>query len=95
MSPIRFVVIAFLLYLGYRLLISDWRGKKDKTADDSANEIKNDESVEDVLVEDPVCHKLVPKKQAIRLKSADTSEIAYFCSEECCNIYVNQEGENE
>jgi YHS domain-containing protein len=94
-SPIKLVVIAFLLYLGYRLLISDWRRKKDKSADDSANEIKDGGSVEDVLVEDPVCHKLVPKKQAIRLKPVDTSEIVYFCSEECCNIYVNQEGEKE
>ena len=95
MSPIKLVVIASLLYLGYRLLISDWRKKKDKRADDSASEIKDDGAVEDVLVEDPVCHKLVPKKQAIRLKSVDANEIIYFCSEECCNIYVNQEGEKE
>lgn len=93
MSPIKLVVIAILLYLGYRLFISDWRGKKDEGADDSATEIKDDGGVEDVLVEDPVCHKLVPKKQAIRLKLVETSEIVYFCSEECCNIFVNQEGE--
>jgi YHS domain-containing protein len=92
-SPIKLVVIAILLYFGYRLLVSDWRKKKDKSTDDPINEIKDDGSVEDVLVEDPVCHTLVPKKQAIHLRLADTREIIYFCSEECCNIYVNKEGE--
>lgn len=95
MSPIKLVVIAILLYLGYRLLISDWRKKKDKNAEGSAQDIKDDGPVEDVLVEDPICHKLVPKKQAIRLKSKNTNAIVYFCSEECCNLFVSQEGEKE
>ena len=95
MSPIKLVVIAILLYLGYRLLIGDWRKKKDKRAEESSDTIKDDGSVEDVLVEDPICHKLVPKKQAIRLKSNSSNEIIYFCSEQCCNIFANQEGEKE
>lgn len=95
MSPIKLVVIALLLYLGYRLLISDWRKKKDKNSESSAQDRQNDGTVVDVLVEDPICHKLVPKKQAIRLKSKDKEEIVYFCSEECCNLFVSQEGEKE
>jgi YHS domain-containing protein len=51
--------------------------------------------VADVLVEDPVCHKLVPKQQAIRLKSKKRNEIIYFCSEECCELFVRQEGEKK
>ena len=92
MSPIKIVVIAILLYIGYRLLISDWRKKKGKgsSAQDSP-----DGPVADVLVEDPVCHKLVPKKQAVRLKQKNQKEIIYFCSEECCNRFVSQEGEKE
>ena len=93
MSPIKLIVIAILLYLGYRLLKSDWSKKRDKKEDDSARNIKSDGTVEDVLVEDPVCHKLVPKQQAIRLKSKDTDSVVYFCSEECCNLFASKEGE--
>jgi YHS domain-containing protein len=91
-SPIKILVIAILLYIGYRLLISDWRKKKGK--DGSAQE-SPDRPVTDVLVEDPICHKLVPKQQAIRLKQKNQEEIIYFCSEECCNRFVSQEGEKE
>jgi YHS domain-containing protein len=40
---------------------------------------------QDVLVEDPVCHTLVPKSQAIRLRR-DTITY-YFCSEACCDTF--------
>lgn len=49
--------------------------------------------VADVLVEDPVCRKLVPKKQAVRLQHKD--KMIYFCSEDCCNRFVSNEGEKE
>ena len=72
------------------------RGKKgDTKKEDSAQGKQANESVEDVLVEDPICHKLVPKQQAIRLNSKVKNEIVYFCSEECCNIFVSKEGENK
>lgn len=91
MSPIKLVVIAILLYIGYRLLTSDWKKKKT----DSIQEGQDDNSITDVLVEDPVCHKLVPKQQAIRLKHKAKEEIIYFCSEECCKQFVSQEGDKE
>jgi YHS domain-containing protein len=94
-SPIKIVVIAILLYLGYRLLTSDWSKRKDKKAVESEQDTQDDGSVADVLVEDPICHKLVPKQQAIRLKSKNKDKIVYFCSEECCNLFVSQEGEKE
>ena len=83
------------MYLGYRLLVSDWSKKKGKNTDSSAQDKQDDEPVTDVLVEDPICHKLVPKQQAIHLKSKNKDEIVYFCSEECCNLFVSQEGEKE
>lgn len=92
MSPIKIVVIAVLLYLGYRLLVSGWSKKKDDRTEES---VPDDGPVADVLIEDPICHKLVPKQQAIRLKSKHNNEILYFCSEECCNLFVRQEGENK
>ncbi len=95
MSPIKLIVIAILLYLGYRLLVGDWKKRKDARKEGSAQNLDTDESVTDVLVEDPVCHKLVPKQQAIRLNSKTRNEIVYFCSEECCNLFVSQEGEKK
>ncbi len=94
MSPLKLVIIAGLLYFGYRLLISDWRKKKNRRKDAEPKSVQDDQ-VEDVLVEDPVCHKLVPKQQAIRLKQRGTDGFKYFCSEECCNKFVSQTGEQE
>ncbi len=94
MHPIKVVVIIILLYLGYRLVVSDWKKRKKKEEKSSETNLGN-ETVEDVLVEDPICHKLVPKRQALRLKSRETGEIVYFCGEECCNLFVSQEGEKK
>ena len=82
MSPIKIVIIAGLLYFGYRLLISDWKKKRGKGEENPSKEMPQDGQVEDVLVEDPICHKLVPKQQAIRLKQRGAEGYNYFCSEE-------------
>lgn len=95
MHPIKVIVIAVLLYLGYRLVVSDWRKRRKKKVETSAETNTENETVEDVLVEDPICHKLVPKQQAIRLKSKATGSIVYFCGEECCNLFVSLEGEKK
>lgn len=96
MSPLKLLIIAALLYFGYRLFISDWKKKKDKdTEDNSTTNTQESGQVEDVLVEDPVCHSLVPKQQAIRLKQKGKEGYFYFCSEECCNKFVSQPGEQE
>ena len=95
MSPLKLVIIAGLLYFGYRLLISDWKKKKGGEDETSDSGKPLDDSVEDVLVEDPICHKLVPKRQAIRLKQRGTEGYRYFCSEKCCNQFVSQTGEKE
>ncbi len=95
MSPLKLVVIAILLYLGYRLLISDWKKKRGSDSQSSRESEPESDQVEDVLVEDPVCHKLVPKQQAIRLKQKGKEDFHYFCSEECCNRFISQTGEEE
>jgi len=95
MSPIKIVVIAILIYMGYRLFVSDWNKKKNNEEEISGGSDAANEKVEDVLVEDPVCHKLVPKKQAIRYKYKGKQGFLYFCSEECCNQFVSQTGEQE
>jgi len=87
MSPIRLVIIAILLYIGY-LLIKGGSGKKKKSDDNPDLETPAD--VSDVLVEDPVCKKLVPRQQAISLDHG--GEKVYFCSDECCKHFVSEKG---
>lgn len=39
-------------------------------------------------MEDPICQRLVPKKQAITVR--DTDGLHHFCSEDCRNIFLHQ-----
>jgi YHS domain-containing protein len=87
MSPIKIVIIGILLYIGY-LLIRGSSGKKKKKNNSSS--INGPAGVSDVLVEDPVCKKLVPKQQAVTTEFQDKT--IYFCSEECCNTFVSEKG---
>lgn len=86
MTPIRFVILAILIYLAYRLLTGGL--KKGKNGEKRQKTVKTDGPVNDVLVEDPVCHTLVPRQQAIQLQYQGS--VVYFCSETCCNIFIKQ-----
>jgi YHS domain-containing protein len=85
MIILRFVVLIILLYIGWVLLknILGLKKKEVKQSDSTGSG-----NVQDVLVEDPVCHTLVPKNQAIRLRQGDTTH--YFCSEKCYNTFIEQ-----
>lgn len=86
MSPIRLIIIGILLYIGY-LLIKGSSSKKKKVEGEQKDEPS---SLSDVLVEDPVCKKLVPRQQAKSLEHE--GETIYFCSDECCNEFVSDKG---
>ena len=85
MGLIRLVVLSVLVYVAWRLI----RGivGKLKTDDrvDPKDKPDGNSPAQDVLVEDPVCHTLVPKHQAIRLRKDE--KIYYFCSDECCDKF--------
>lgn len=83
MNVVRLVVLGILFYVAWLLLrgIFNFRKKESVTG----KEQKSNSKVEDVLVEDPVCHTLVPKNQAIRLRK--DGETFYFCSEACCDNF--------
>ena len=83
MTPVRLLVLAVLLYFGWRLL----RKKTSKQEKDKTTRAV-DGDTEDVLVEDPVCHVLVPKDQALRLRKDGVTY--YFCSEKCCDQFSGQ-----
>lgn len=84
MGPLRIILLAVLLYIGYRLIIANFR--KTKSSDDESSRKKSDGSITDVLVEDPTCHKLVPREQAIKTEIDGTTY--YFCSRECCDKFT-------
>jgi YHS domain-containing protein len=45
----------------------------------------------DILEEDPVCKKLVPRQQAVEFEYR--GEKYYFCSKECCDTFRTKRGE--
>ena len=89
MSPLRIVVIAVLLYIAYRMLTG---GRKNRESQENQQSETQEFPVEDVLMEDPICHSLVPKQQAVTLERRGST--LYFCSHECCNTFIAQEGDD-
>ena len=83
MGPFKLLFFAGLIYLLYRMLIGS--GSKSRPGG-SQGKASNDQGVRDVLVEDPVCHALVPKGQAIRLYHEH--QMYHFCSQQCCEKFL-------
>ncbi len=88
MSPIRIIIIAILLYIGYRLIVG---GGKKKTGPSAKVKESDNIAQNDTLEEDPVCKKLVPRKQAVQFEH--NGKTHYFCSKKCCNIYRKNQGD--
>ncbi|HFQ88551.1 MAG TPA: YHS domain-containing protein [Desulfobulbus sp.] len=77
MSPIRLLILAVLFYIAWRLL----RGLGKDSSPGRRSGKQGSDRVQDVLVEDPVCHTLVPKHQALQLRRGGVTY--YFCCERC------------
>ncbi len=92
MSPQRLLILAVLLYIAWRLIRSLIREKISAEAVKKYKKEAKGSPVEDVLVEDPVCHTLIPKHQAIRLRQGDKTY--YFCSDKCCDNFTESSGGN-
>lgn len=89
MSPLRIFILAVLCFILYKLLFG---GKKRKKVADSST--KSQQAVaQDTLVEDPVCHSYVPKRQAVQ--AVKDGKTFYFCSEKCCKTYLDEQGEEK
>ena len=81
----KLFIYAVFLYVIYRLLTG---GKKKKVEPSSGQGAGSTElAAHDQLVEDPVCHIYIPKRQAIVLHDSDTP--VYFCSEQCRKMYCD------
>jgi len=89
-TPLRLVIIGILLYILYRLLTGSRRkGLRDGKHGSAAS----GRAVQDVLVEDPVCHTYIPKGQAIQLHH--NKQMYYFCSDKCCRMFLKEKGAEE
>lgn len=89
MGAIRLLAIAVLVYLAYRVIKNLQR---EKTASAPAQKGKMPTKA-DVLEEDPVCGKLVPRNQAISYEK--DGKKFYFCSKTCCEIFQKNQGEHQ
>lgn len=92
MGPLRILILAALLYLGYRLIKANFS----KSGDDKKSEDEKPRqggAITDVLIEDPVCHKLVPKQQAYTLETEDGPH--FFCSKECGDKFAARREDND
>ena len=90
MSPQRLLILAVLLYIAWRLIRNLIREKINTEAEKRQKKKTAGSTVQDVLVEDPVCHTLIPKHQAIRLRQ--DGKIYYFCSDKCCDKFTGKPG---
>ena len=90
MTPLRLIIISCLLYILYRLL-SGLRKKGVYGKNQGA--ATSGKAVQDVLVEDPVCHTFVPKGQAVQLHH--DKQMYYFCSNKCCEMFLKTKGAEE
>ncbi|MCI5211941.1 MAG: YHS domain-containing protein [Candidatus Electrothrix sp. ATG2] len=96
MSPQRLFLLALLLYIAWRLvrsLIRDKITQEAKSQLRKKSEQAEKTSVQDILVEDPICHTLIPKHQAIRLRQDGKNY--YFCSDSCCDQFTGEPGGKE
>lgn len=89
MSPIRIIILGILFYLLFKLVF----GKKISLKKRHSDENKSNQPLQDVLVEDPVCHTFVPKGQAQPLLFE--GEKYYFCSDECCKKFIKLKEPNQ
>lgn len=90
MSPQRILILAVLLYIAWRLIRNLIREKIEDEAEKKQKNKVAGTKVKDVLVEDPVCHTLIPKHQAIRLRQE--GKTYYFCSDTCCDKFTGKSG---
>ncbi len=90
MGIIRFLAIAGLIWFGWRT-INNWLKERNRSLEKGSNPPLQADEFSDILEEDPVCGKLVPRSQAVRLDVY--GRVFYFCSKECCETFRKEKGE--
>lgn len=88
----KLFIYAVFLYVVYRLLTGSRKKKSVGHGCDRQTTGPDEIPAHDQLVEDPVCHIYIPKRQAIVLQDGDTS--VFFCSEQCRKMYCDAHATN-
>ncbi len=88
MNPLRIIILIVLFYILYRLLFQGKRKLRGHAKGSQSG--PSNVPPQDILVEDPVCHTLVPKRNAVTLNQGD--ETLYFCSKKCYEAYLSNKG---
>lgn len=83
---VRLVILGILFYIAWRLLRGILGTAPEAKQRRRTEKTQTDAKVQDVLVEDPVCHKLVPKNQSVRCRI--DGKTYYFCSDTCCDKFT-------
>jgi len=81
----KLFIYALFLYVLYRLL-TGWGKKKNSAGVSGQGDGAGPAAIADELVEDPVCHIYIPKRQAVVLNMK--SGPVHFCSERCRESYL-------
>ena len=80
---IRFLIIAGLVYLGYRALKSI-TGQSTSRKVSSSN--RSTGKIDDVMIKDPYCETYFPKREGVHHRH--NGEDLYFCSETCKSKFI-------
>lgn len=83
MSPVRLLILGILFYILYKLLFGSSKAVPGQAENQEAG-LK----AQDILVQDPVCHVYIPRKQAVQLQHRHQTH--YFCSSECCERFKKE-----
>ena len=88
----KLFIYAVFLYALYRLLTGGRKKKSVGQGGGRQSAAPGELAVHDQLVEDPVCHIYIPKRQAIVLQDGDTP--VFFCSDQCRKMYCDAQTTN-
>ena len=91
MGPQRLIILAILFYIAWRLVRNLIREKLTELQE--SQKAQEETKVQDILKEDPVCHLLIPEHEAVRLRQ--DGKTYYFCSDACCDTFIDRPGEKE
>jgi YHS domain-containing protein len=86
-TVLRFVVIAFIIYIAVRLIKGLTVSGKHSSQPGPLPSIKED------LVEDPQCRTYIPQSSAY--KKVVSGRTLYFCGKKCFDTYTSQKNDQE
>lgn len=86
---IRLLVIAGLVYLGYKALKSMMMQKSSRR---TYNSDRQQGKIDDVMVKDPYCNVYFPKRNGIHYRL--DGEDLYFCSEQCKAKFIEMKSKS-